>query len=272
MKLFTLTCIFLFGCFFAEAQIGRADSLFQQSNYQLAAVFYEKAAFEETDVYRQSVCLLKKAYCYKAMGDYGQALEITGRMMKVHDDSLKRKVNYERILLAYLEEDYQLTYNELLKWDLAFHDDPLVLPYRFLTLVSLDKIDEAKALLVKQYEYFGLSEEEATSFFPEKWKLKNPQKAYNLSLFLPGVGQMYSGYFLRGLFSGGIQAVLIVFTGYNLYHGYFFTGGMTGAAFFYTFYLGGARYARQLAEIRNDEMKGEIKEKFLRIIKKEDSM
>lgn len=266
MKLFILICIYLFGYSFVNGQ-RIADSLYSEGEFLEAAIEFEKEAFFSSSVYEKSKFLLWKSYCYKALGDYHKSLSITDRITKFEDDSLRQLVIYERIFLSYFIEDYQLTYNELLKWDLRVAaEDRGVEIYRFLTLVSLGKIEEAKTELTKCRSVFGLGEEEVAHFFSDKWKLKDPNKAYKLSLFLPGIGQMYSGYFFKGVLSGTIQVGLVAFTAYHLYHGYIFTGGMTGAALFYTFYLGGARYASQLAEKKNGEIKEEIKEKFMRLL------
>lgn len=268
MKQFLSICTCLFACYFGSAQ-GRADSLFGRSEYFEAAIAFEQEAFEAGRSVDRTVPLLKKAYCYKALGEYQEALDITSRITRYDSDSLRKMVMYERILLAYLLEDYPLAQNELIKWDLRFEEDDLqVLPMKFLVQVSLGQIDEARALLNERHEDLQLTVSQAASLLPEKWKLKNTRKAYNLSLFLPGVGQMYAGHFFKGVVSGTVQAGLVAFTAYHLYHGYFFSGGMTGAALLYTFYLGGARYAGQLAERNNEAKKASLKGQFLEAIKK----
>jgi len=266
MKRFLLICIYLFVYFSIDAQsIG--DSLFQAGKYFEAAVQYEKEAYFHPEY--QSEMLLKKAYCYKALGKYDQALQITKRINRINNDSLGRLVMYERIFLSYLLEDFPQAYNQLVQWDFKIQSkDESVEILRFLTLISLEKMEEARVLLEKQGDLYGMERAQVEEILSMNWKLKDPQKAYNLSLFFPGVGQMYAGYFFRGLFSGGLQTVIVAFTAYSFYKGYFFSGAIPGAALFYTFYLGGARYARQLSEKRNSEIKSKLKESFLERIKK----
>lgn len=263
MKLFLSICICLLGCCTSRGQ-EQGDSLFLSERYFEAAVAYERSFFLSDDNLEKSSLLLKKSYCYKALGEYSEALEVLHRISRVKNDSLARLFTYEKVLLNYLLKDYQLAYNELLKSEVRYGAgtrEQQVL--KFLVLVGVEKVDEAKQFLVSHSSDFGLTKEEAVTFFDPKWKLKNPDKAYTLSLFLPGVGQMYAGHFFKGLISGGIQLGLVAFTAYHLWNGYFFTGGMTGAAFFYTFYLGGARYARQLAIQKNEELKEDVWVRFL---------
>ncbi|WP_421877748.1 tetratricopeptide repeat protein [Marinoscillum sp.] len=267
MKRFTLICICLSGCFIGNAQLS-GDSLYESGQYFQAAVAYEKEAFFASSAEVRDELLLKKAYSYKALGNYSKAFDITSRIGK-RNDSLNRQVLYERILLTYLSEEYQKAQNELLKWQVKYGEQSEeTIPLKFLTLVQIDRLEEAKEFLNANASTLEMEQQEVDSFFEKKWKLKNPDKAYMLSLFLPGVGQMYAGHFFKGMFSGVVQTGLVVFTAWNVYNGYFFTGGMTGAALFYTFYLGGARYARNLTIEYNDQVKSKISSKFLQTVTK----
>lgn len=268
MKRFLSICIFLCGCYSGSGQ-SAGDSLFAEGQYLEAAVAYEKDVFFATNRSAVAGLLLKKSYCYKALGDYHEALETANRITRMGEDSTRQLVMYERILLNYLKEDYRAANGELLRWELKFKEvSPSVLNLKFLTLVGLGEMQQAEQLVLDHYAHFNISSASANTLFPGKLNWKDPEKAYKISLFLPGVGQMYAGSFFKGLVSGGVQAGLIAFTAFNVYHGYFFTGGMTGAALFYTFYLGGARHARELAEAKNEGIKLDIKRRFLELVKK----
>ncbi|MEO9475216.1 MAG: hypothetical protein ABJG41_06765 [Cyclobacteriaceae bacterium] len=161
-------------------------------------------------------------------------------------------VSYEKVLAYYLSEDYQASYNEVLKHKLLFGpNDPDMIFFEALNLIAVYRWKEAEKVLLDNSELLGFSAPDIEMVFDGNKKPKNSDKAFNLSMFLPGVGQMYAGYLFKGLLSGGIQAGLIGASAYALYKGYFFTGGLTGVALFYTFYFGGARYAKELAEKRN---------------------
>ncbi len=62
--------------------------------------------------------------------------------------------------------------------------------------------------------------------------MKNPDKAFALSYYFPGAGQMYAGYFWKGLVSTILNAGLIYFSVWNFANGYFFSGAFTGACAF----------------------------------------
>lgn len=253
MKWLYFTCIFLCVCFSSKGQQwDKGDSLFLEGKYVLAALSFERMFYDERDAKIGAVYLLKKSFCYKALQEYDNALSVLNRVKLSPRDSLMQLVSFEKILVSYLKGDYQSSYNEVLKYKLLFgQTDQDILFIEALNLIAIYKWDEAKRLLIDNHDILSISMSDIDLIFDGNPKPKNPDKAFNLSMFLPGVGQMYAGHPFKGFLSGGIQAGLVGFSAFALYKGYFFTGGLTGVALFYTFYFGGARYARELTEKRN---------------------
>jgi tetratricopeptide (TPR) repeat protein len=264
MRQFWLICIFLFGSFISEGQDAqRADSLFEAGNFSESAIYFERVAFGSNERHASAAALSKKAICYKALGDFEKSMDVLKRIsVSGLSDSFKIQVSFEKMTVNYLLDKYEESYREVLKHRLLYGESPDLLRMEILDLLALNKWVEAKKIVLINAELFHLSEEDINEIFPKKLKPKNPDKAFNLSFFLPGVGQMYAGYPIKGIVSGGIQAVLVAFSAYNLYNGYFFTGGMTGVAFFYTFYFGGAKYASELAVKNNQQKSAIISAKF----------
>ena len=274
MMRYCFICIFLYGYFVSSGQdvLWGTNAVETREDVLKSALSFERQAFEESDLSRKGFFLLQKSYCYKKIGDYQSALDILNRVKIPSRDTLNRALKYEKILLNYLLGNYQRSFDELLKYRLSQGTsqgevDGDILILEILNLIGLNKWEEAKELTLMNADDLGTDSEQVEAFFSGKLKPKNPDKAYTLSLFLPGVGQMYSGYFLKGVLSGGIQTLLVGFSAYSLHQGYFFTGGMTGVALFYTFYLGGARHARELAVAKNKERAREISLKFMKGVK-----
>jgi hypothetical protein len=167
-------------------------------------------------------------------------------------------------LLHYLAGNFQGSYNELLKYKLGLRSevDPDMLFLEILNLIAQYQWKEAEELVVENRDLLGLSEDDVLRIFSAQFKYKNPEKAARLSYFLPGVGQWYAGYFFKGAFSGGIQAILGGFSIYSMVEGYVLTGSLTGVALFYTFYLGGVRHAKELADQRNLQSVKEMSKRF----------
>jgi hypothetical protein len=81
-------------------------------------------------------------------------------------------------------------------------------------------------------------------------KYKSAVKAENLS-FIPGLGQIYAGYPLRGFFSLGLQGLALGVGAWHIWQGYYVIGAYIGMGIFYLFYTGGMRHAGYLAEQKN---------------------
>ncbi len=265
MKQFYCTCIFLFACFLSDGQnFDHADSLYEAGEYRLAAISYERLAFDHSS----NIALLKKSYCYKALQEFGEATTVLKRIRLSTRDSLFSIVSYEKILNAYLDQNFQGSYNEILRYKLITgSSDNEIVFLEILNLIALNEWEKAKVILSENKISLSITEDEIDYVFDKKLKTKNPDKAYNLSIFLPGVGQMYAGYPLKGIVSGGIQTVFAGLSIYSFYQGYFFSGSLTGVALFYTFYFGGARYARKLALKRNKEVAFELSTRLQEITK-----
>lgn len=232
----------------------------------MAAVRYEMMVFTSEEDEAIAELLLKKSQCYKALGDFMESTKVLERTSSQISSELRLKVRYEKALVYYLNGQFQASYGELLRLKLVGQKLPEAYTHlEVLNLFAQGKWEDAKVLLGS--DSFKLNEAEIDDIFAGRIKYKNPNMAYKLSLFLPGVGQAYSGYFFKGIVSATAQSALVGFSAYSLYSGYFWTGGMSGVALFYTFYLGGARYAKSLAIQHNDEIAQLLSKRYLDHIK-----
>lgn len=72
-----------------------------------------------------------------------------------------------------------------------------------------------------------------------------------MSTFLPGLGQMYAGYPLEGIFNLGLQSTCLGLGLYSAYYKYYLTGYFEGFALFPKFYFGGTIRTEYLVEKKN---------------------
>ena len=248
--------MFLFVCFLTRGQ--EAMEFYDQGEYKLAALAFEREYFEEGDPRD----LLYKAYSYKKTEDYSKAIRTLQRI-STSDEKLDQSVLYEMALLNYLIEDYQASYNQVLRYKVfEYPTDQNLLVIEILDLIHIGKWQVARSLMMEKREVLEISMSEIEKIIPTDLTPKNNKKAKTWSYFIPGTGQMYAGFFGKGLVSGGLNAAAIAFTAYSAWTGYYFTGVFTGAALFYTFYLGGARHAGQLAEQKNKKISNKLSRKF----------
>ncbi len=237
-------------CFLIRAQ--DADFYRNQGEYSKAAVLYE------LDFYRTAndSSLLQKSQCYKQLGEYDQAIKALERIRQF--DTYEEKALLHYLAGRHEESRLEILRMESFEMELSYPTKVLLV----LIAISNEDIAEARKLTNFYNDDFGITEQELLNLYDDV-KFKDPQKAFNVSLIAPGIGQWYAGHFGKGLVSGGIQAGIIAFSAWSLLEGYFYTGTLSGAALFYTFYLGGARYAKQLATSRNQLMVNTLKSDFI---------
>lgn len=259
MKVSLLICIFLCGPYLGLANRQPADSLFAVGNYEAAAVGYEKDFFLSFETVDKKRALLFKSFCYKALGEYDHAYDIVKRGINIGEkDSIELLLRYEAIVDSYLAKKPSKVLSEIKLYEFYFPKESMnnnaITILNLLALNDLAEWNESKQLLLTKRNMFGVDSLAVEELYKPstRVKLKNPQKAYNISLLLPGVGQMYAGHFFKGLFSSTVQAALMTFSITSLYDGYFFSGGVSGMSAFYAFYVGGADYSKKLTEKRND--------------------
>lgn len=252
--------IYIFLCvpFFTNGQISFADSLFDIGEYNYAKLEYERVVYSSGDQETVNLALLKKGYCLKKLGEFSKAYKTIERAnLFSGNDSLNFTLRFEIALNAYLAKEYNVALNQLKQVEYFTPDSLMKNEALYLHILSLNELQqwtEAKEKFNAYAQLNNLKENPDEVYgFLHKPRIRDPKKAQTLSYILPGVGQMYAGYFGKGLFSSVVQLGLISFGAYNIYKGSFFTGAFTGIGLFYAFYSGGIRHAKFLTEKRNKE-------------------
>lgn len=243
--------------FFSKAQQQLADSLVAVGKLTEASIAYEYAIYKEPELTKRVRLMVQRAYVQKNLGQFSNAFNNLQRAdIYALSDSLAAIVLYESAFNAYMAEMFDQSLSKLVELETYSHINKRQASLiEILNLNALSRWDEAHQKFLKFCDMYGLTVEDPYAD-PKALKMKNPEKAFNLSYFLPGVGQMYAGYFWKGFLSGFINLAAVGFAGYSFYTGYYFSGAFTGVTLFYIFYNGGARYAEVLAEQYN-EKKGE---------------
>ncbi len=248
-----MICIFPCAPFFSKAQVALADSLNSSGDFQRAVVAYEYALFRGLPPTEANPVLLKSAQCLKKLGKYGQAISQLDRADLYNErDSLRFLLFYEYALNALLgsRPDIALSKMKEARYELTDTSDiTLLLPLEILAFNEMHQWKDAQA----KYLQFAKSHSLAFDPYPEilSFKKKDPDRAMSISYWLPGVGQMYAGYFWKGFVSSMLNLGLVGFSTWSFLNGYFYSGAFTGVALFYLSYNGGARYAEALANQYN---------------------
>lgn len=281
MNKFCLICRFLSALFLISREgiaqsLQMADSLINGREYALAAVYYEKALFDQNqqleafsiDAFRIKTnnLLYQKIQCQKALRAFEDAWQTAQRFdLNEFNDTLQFKLRYEAALCGYLSQRYNEAYGQIQQARFYISDTTLTVALdvlEILTLNELERWEESKTLF-RRYaarNQLTIQVDDLYSFI--KKKPKNPDKAQLMSFLMPGLGQVYAGYPKEGLVSAGLQALALGFGVYHVLEHYYFIGFFTGAGLFQTFYFGGARRAALMAEETNRKRKARNSQKI----------
>jgi len=255
MLRYYLLCIFLFVPRFISAQ-HVADSLFAAGDLLGARVEYERSIFSGGSPVTVNELLLKKSFCFKAAGDFQSAYQTLQRATETEAQKLRISILYESALTSFLSGKSDLTLGHLEEIKYYFPDTTSQM-FQLLEILALNETHQWEKAQQKFQTYsttYHLDLETTSYADIIKYKPKNPGKAETMSMIIPGSGQMYAGYFLKGLASTAINAGLVLFTVYSFSNGFYASGAFTGVALFYFFYTGGATYARTLTEQKNEHV------------------
>ena len=263
-----LVCVCLCNTFSVKATDTRfADSLYAAGNFSAAALEYERNTYLDTSSTSVIYALLKKSYCYRADNKFAEAYQTLSRVnCDKLTDSVQYIIRYERALNAYLACDYQNAEFELVQMDFFIRDTLITEQCLFLKIFILSEGEnwEQTKFILQKYLLSKHVKTDTINFdklIPLR-KIRSAKKAKLLSLIIPGLGQAYSGYPGRAVSSLLLQGVAAAFTVVSIMNGFYIEGISVGAIYFLRFYMGGARYAGQLAVKHNSKKYFEAKQRI----------
>jgi len=258
---FYLICIFLFVHSSISSQnLKKADDFFKNKNFKEAYLEYERIIFSTKNNEEKILCKLKKANCYKQLGEFEKAQKTLENLnLKNLDDSLKIKIFYEIALCSYLNGDFKNAENQFLQMNFFIKDKKVLEKYYILQILNynqLGKWKKAKEIFLlyanekinKEFLISNINEIYDEKNFP---KIKSTKRAYYLSMFIPGSGQIYAGYFKEGILSFIFHISSISLGIWEITLKNYFTSYVLGAGLLQKFYFGNLRRAEYLTEKHN---------------------
>jgi tetratricopeptide (TPR) repeat protein len=266
---FFLTCIFLCAILSTSRSIAadyysKALRIFHEKKFYAASIEFERAVYYETDNKKIPLFKYYKALCYKELGENAETLEELGEINIFNvSDSLFFLIRYQQAMSNFLNNDPEKALWNIGELRFRFPDSTKIIdiiPLNILCLNSTRRWDEAHSLWNYSLENSGLDNSLIAKYKAEVdnlYKEKNipgfhsPKKAENLSRFLPGSGQIYSGAVVEGSVNFLINASFLGFALYEFYTEYYISGYFVGLGLFNKTYHGGIRRAGLLAEQMN---------------------
>jgi hypothetical protein len=262
-------CIFLFvtlstNRIIASDHFSNALRIFSERQFFIASIEFERAIFYESDNVRIAQCKYYKSLCYKELEEPGKSLEELSKINLYNlPDSLFFLIKYQQAFCNYLNNDPIQSLWNIDEIRFRFPDSSglsEIIPLNIVCLNAVRRWDEAVNLWSYLLDNSGLQDSarnvlisKVNNLYSKKNipKYCSPVKAGNLSRFIPGSGQMYSGAVFEGTFNLLMNASLLTFSFYEFYYQYYFTGYLVGLGVFNKTYHGGIHRANILAEEKN---------------------
>jgi TM2 domain-containing membrane protein YozV len=240
-----------------------ADSLKEASNYEWAALEYERICYETFDNTTRTVALNAKANCLLALNNPKAAQKA---LLRINYFSLNDSMIYDSRYLtgyaSYLTKDFEQAKSQFFLIE-QFLDTSYQVASAPLYALSLNELREWEKAEERLNFWAGSIQNAQTrdslftaiqNAYSEKNhpKYRNPETASILSTIIPGSGQLYAGYIADALFS-----VLMTTTGLGLaavgilVFKYYIAGAVVGLGMFQRFWSAGTKRSSYLAEKKN---------------------
>lgn len=242
-------------CFSQELQ---PTLTFQQ---ELLQCEYNVWVSNETDA--KNTYIFKKAQLLKQHSFFKDALRELKRIK--NDSIIDYSVDYEIALNSYLINDINSSYNTLYNIP-----DSIKLnnqSYLFLLLLVLNESEKWEELK-KIFDTDSLIKDRGYNNIPTNFDSKSPILASDLSKFLPGLGQIYTQNYFKGVISFSLVAGFIGLGFYQYIAGNYIIATVGGVYPALRFYSGGKHYSYNLALKYNLFKEEQTKKRFREIILK----
>lgn len=247
----------------------KANELYDAGNYKMAALEYERIAYNSDSSTERTEALLKKSYCLKMDNDFEQAQSTLIRInTRGLNDSIRYLVYYEKALLSYLTGDFSSASSEINKLEFFIEDSAMANQALFLKILVFNeqgKWEESKAAFKKYSAAFNLNID-ADSLYSEIDDLKSERKAKILSAIIPGSGQIYGGKPFNGITNIVLEGLAVAFTTYCFVNGIYVSGIISGTNYIFRFYIGGIKNSGNIVMQRNKLKTKEFTETIREII------
>jgi TM2 domain-containing membrane protein YozV len=284
IKKYCLTCIFLFAIFltdgFPRERIFRiSDSLYSAGQYRDARIELEKIFFFSDNPQVQTQALIRKAACFKAERNFQEASETLNRIFPAHQpDSLLLEIKYEKALAYYLNDQPGQATAELIALRNLPGNNEQTARMTFLAALSYAGLHNWKESKTAAFRFIALTVSEPhkqerirsqidSLFIPKNLPvIRSPQKAKNLSSFIPGGGQFYAGKIGEGLFSLGLHAALAWFGISQFLDQFYITGYTAGFGMLQRLYTGNLQRVQDLVIKENKKEDEQFLEAYIAVL------
>lgn len=240
---------------YSQRYLATADSLMSLTEYQLAALNYEKAYFFSQEKQTKCRALAGKIHALKQLKKFDQ---IWKRVLKANsnlpDNETTRTIRYEGALAAFLNHEFYQAQEFLDQIETPPQDTIFFVRKTWLNILVLNeqqKWNEASVLFSHLNSFLHLQDTTITYLYEHHPALLSVYKAQQWATFVPGAGQMYAHAVGEGIMATLLQMGTITWLVFELSHTAFLTAYFGAAPLFQKFYTGSIRRSTELARRYN---------------------
>lgn len=228
----------------------------------------------------QRRALLQKALSLKHQQRYADAIHELNRIaIRNPQDTLLAEKSYQLAACQYLNKSYQQCIDGIAMVQHTLANDPMLahlLTLKTLSHNHLFQHEQARQTLLdlsQHAENGTLYQQIAKDLYEndQPKRFKDPEKAHNLSMIIPGTGHLYSGAFGEGAINFLLNASALSFGAWHVYTGYYFTGYVVGVTTLERFHTGGKMRAKNLAIWKNTENANQLNLQIISYLSKASS-
>lgn len=247
---------------FADEQLLLGNDRIALKEYQRVLLFDREGTYREV--------FLTLATRYDQQEDYDRALtyyDMAWNAMQV--DSIRREITFRKCLCYFKQEQFLLALGEL--YSLPDSVSPGHEKRRWLYLgiahFGLDNLDVSLESFAAILDSGAVAEVTTELADYAKYREKyDPDRLQMMSIFLPGLGQIYGGKPASGINSVLLLAAVSTYSYYTIINYSLLDGLLVFTSWFYRYYTGGHRNAYEIGLRRLEEKKQQTYQSLLRII------
>jgi tetratricopeptide (TPR) repeat protein len=248
-----------------------ADGQFLVGNYSSALKEYQRVLlFDEegryTDIFSKIASI---SYNQQNFEDAIKYFNLAWRAEK--NDSIKSGLAFKKVVCLFKQEDYYLALADLFDmpdYGLEYIKDKKDL-YFGITYFGLEDYKNSMASFSKLLDSTGVRE--LTKIFDDYLKFMkrfSPEKLEMLSMFVPGLGQIYAGDVGSGINSIVLLGAISLYAVYTAVNYAFIDGAILLSSWFYRYYTGGSMKANDLGKDKIAKRKAKVYSQILQLVEK----
>jgi tetratricopeptide (TPR) repeat protein len=246
-----------------------ADEQFLAGNYNNALKEYQRILLFDNEKLYSDIYSRVASLCFDQQ-KFDDAIRYFTQAWRVEkDDSLKSELAFKKVMCLFKQGGYYLALAEL--FDMPDYSSTYVKDkknlYFGISYFGLDDYKSSVASFSEILDSVGVQKlNQMIADFMKFRKKFRPEKLETMSMFFPGLGQIYAGDIGSGVNSIVLLGIITMYAVYTAVTYGFIDGALLLTSWFYRYYTGGSMKANNLAQIKITRKKAQVYSRILELV------